>query len=202
MDNVSQTIKIKAFTVINQNAITQDARVILAKAIAIQDVTSKDRMALLNDVDQLLSPELKAEIASLGVSCLLDDIPLELSLGDFLFEIIMSSRKAPQAPLKLALFQKQTQELATRFQSDTLTINSDDLQTIRSVLDDDVKWTKVQITASVKSAEATRDSVTLTANGVSMFGDILASAIEIFDTKVEKKKADKKVDKKKKKAKK
>jgi len=203
VDNVFQTIKVKTFTLMNQEAIPSEARIKLAKVTRITDVKDKERVKLLKEINKLLPPALKEELKALGVSSLVDELPLELSLGSFLFEIIMTGRVAPQAPLKLALFQKQTQELATRLQEDTITVTPEDLQLVKAVLDDDVKWAKVQVNATIKLAKAIRESVTLTPNGVSMFGDILAAAIDIFEgkapkkkTKVAKKKAIKKAAKK------
>jgi hypothetical protein len=201
MKNVSQTIQVKALTLVTQNKITPEIRLKLEQAGKIKDDTDEEKIRLLKEIHEEIPPEIKEELISAGVDSLLANVNLTLTLGDFFFDLLMSVKVPPQAPLKMAYHQKQVQELAARLQSDTLDITANDLAQVRSVLDDDQKWARVNVNAAIDMKGATREAIKLTSNGVTLFGDILAASIDVFEQEkieYEKTKKDKKVSKKKK----
>ena len=183
MKNVSQTVQVKAFTLVTQNAVSAEIQRKIAQAEAMED--SEEKTALLAEVHKDLSPTVKEELKAIGTDSMIADIDLSLSLGDFFFDLLMSARVQPQAPLKLAYFQKQIQELADRLQGDEISVLENDLTQLRSILDNDEKWAKVRINAAIDMENATKEAISLTPRGVTLFSEILASSIEVFDKQKE-----------------
>ena len=195
--NISQTVQVTANSLINPVQYGKDA---LAKFKEASEASDAEEQKKLEDEGHKLLPlEVQATLKAWGVEKLNEPIALKLTVGGFFYEMILSvwEKDKPQAPLKLAIYQKKLQDCAERMTADELEVDSEDLKIIRGVLDDDAKWAQVKISAE---SEKTGETIGLTSQGVVLFQDILTAAVDIFEAEKEEfesKKKTKKASKKK-----
>jgi len=210
--NVTETVPALASTLVTSKHLSPEVQAKLQKVSLIADKDERRKaQEAIGEEHADISIKLKEDLDKLGVKSFTDFVDLKLTLGGFFFDLIFTvweREKKPQAPLKMAVYQKQVQDLAERLQDeDEIEVSESDLSQVRAVLDNDAKWMQSRISAEIIMKDALQPSMMLSPQGVSLFQKVLLAGVAVFEKekdKFEQAKEDKKTKKKavKKKAKK
>ena len=175
-ENIKQTILVPANGLLSDSWINEKS----LAALNLVNTSGPETLAQAKkDFFNSLSIESKTQFKTLGIETPNDLIKLNLTLGGFVFDIIVPSLVKPSAPLRLAAYHKQIGELAEKLIHSCFELTQMELDLLRGPLDDDILWSKVKIEAEVGDAE--NISIPLTLDGVATFDKIIQAAVKLFE---------------------
>jgi hypothetical protein len=140
---------------------------------AIENPTTQNKKDFFN----LLPDEYKNHFNQIGIMLPTETVDITLTLGDFLFDIIVESIPKPTAPLKLAAYNKGIGDLAEKLLAPEFELTESELDAVRKVMDDDVLWGKVKVDAELNNSGKT---LVLSQTGISIFDKVIQGAVNIF----------------------
>lgn len=190
--NISQTIFVSATEFISEAWKNEKTIETLEKVK--NSSTKEETEKAKKEFFDFLSPESQKQFKTVGIELPTDNVKLTLTLGSFIFDIIVPSIPKPSAPLRLAAYNKHIGDLAEKLTQPDFDLTLDELESLRKVLDDDGLWSQVKIEADLGSSL----SIPLSQNGIQMFDQVINAAIKLFEPeKLEEEKEEPKKEKKK-----
>jgi len=168
--NIKQTVKINGNTLFSRGWATKENVECLKKAI--ENPTTQNKKEFFS----LIPDEYKVQFNQIGITLPTETIDITLTLGDFLFDIIVESIPKPTAPLKLAAYNKGIGDLAERLLAPEFELTESELEAVRKVMDDDVLWSKVKVDAEINGGK----TLALSQAGISIFDKVVQGAVNIF----------------------
>ena len=104
-----------------------------------------------------------------------DQVSLTLSLDSVLFDMLVAQAPEQKLPIKIALHQSWVSDLAHRLSKKKITLTDKEMETLRELLDNDLKWQEIKV-----HAEISRDTIEINSQGLSMFTDIMEALTSFF----------------------
>ena len=152
-----------------------------------KSVEALEKVKTAEDVEQAkkeffssLSVESKTQFKTLGIELPTDQVSLTLTLGSFVYDVIVPSIPKPSAPLRVAAYTKYLGDLAQKLMQEEFELTQEELDSLRKVLDDETLWSQVKVEADFNSTL----SIPLSQNGIQMFDQVIKASIKLFEIDV------------------
>ena len=189
VENIKQTILIPAAGLISDAWRNEKT---LAALDVVNAASQENLEQARKDFFENLSVENKVRFKSVGIEVPTDLIKLSLTLGSFVYDILVPSIPKPTAPLRLAAYKKHLGDLAQQLLQPEFTLTAEELESLRTVLDDDALWLKVRVEADVGDSNL---SLPLTQEGLTAFDQVIQAAINLFEPEKTAEKVEEKIEK-------
>jgi hypothetical protein len=186
--NNSQSILVSATEFVSDTWKNEKAVEALEKVKTVEDMEEAKK-----EFFSCLSVESKTQFKTLGIELPTDQVTLTLTLGSFVYDIIVPSIPKPSAPLRVAAYTKYLGDLAHKLMQEEFELTQEELDSVRKVLDDETLWSQVKIEADLSSSL----SIPLSQNGIQIFDQVLKASIKLFEEEKEEEKEKEKEEKEK-----
>lgn len=183
MRNVSQLVSFPAASM-TQAELPEDIKAMCISLVTAQDLTEDQIRERRAEILSAMPEQLKKELSFYGAELPTDKIQVGMKAGTLLFDAYIAATKQPEAPLAKHLHKKRVMELAEMLNSEEFEVPEWAVPGIKSVLEDDQAWKRLQPTAWIEvgtnseTGESQKKHFTLTSQGANFFSDVLSAAIQ------------------------
>lgn len=174
--NTSQSILVSATEFVSDTWKNEKSVEALEKVKTAEDVEQAKK-----EFFSSLSVESKTQFKTLGIELPTDQVSLTLTLGSFVYDVIVPSIPKPSAPLRVAAYTKYLGDLAQKLMQEEFELTKEELDSLRKVLDDETLWSQVKVEADFNSTL----SIPLSQNGIQMFDQVIKASIKLFEEEEE-----------------
>ena len=173
--NTSQSISVSATEFVADTWKNEKAVEALEKIKTAENAEDLDQAK--KEFFSSLSVESKTQFKTLGIELPTDQVSLTLTLGSFVYDVIVPSIPKPSAPLRVAAYTKYLGDLAYKLTQEEFELTQEEFDSLLKVLDDDSLWSQVKIEADLSGSL----SIPLSQSGIQVFDQVINASIKLFE---------------------
>lgn len=180
--NIKESIGFTGAQMLSQR-ISQDDKllVLFRKVEELKKGNDFEAVAKVKDEIKSLMPTWMAnDCEKLGIEDPTDQVFLEISLGDVLFELYSHALIMPQAPLARALQTKKAGEFADVLSKPTFDLPKEMKPLVEKTLTNDELWARFTVSAFYYKNELERGVISLNNEGLFQFKKIMSAVLKLF----------------------
>jgi hypothetical protein len=176
--NVSQTIKMTAMMIMpSANAMTPE---MFTKLKELGSASEENKLKILQELKTMYPAKMLKDLETLGLNTPMDTVDSTLTLSSFLFDIYVSGKKPPVAPLALKIYEKEMLDLAAKMKGlEEFEVPEEMMDILLDMVKDDDKWQTAKIHVEVDTKKE-KLSIPLVHKVANLFPEVLEAAMKMF----------------------
>lgn len=180
----TEAVLFTAGSLIGERSLTPASRALIATYVTGKlegDAKTAARAAIRDALDE----HARERLDEVGAELPMDPIKVHLEFGNFLFDLWRAGCEKPEAPLRVAALARKEQNLAARLcDREELVLLADELEVIKTVLENDAAWVAARFNAYVEvqvDGKTVKRALTLTTDGVRFYNKTLNAVVKLFE---------------------